>query len=147
MSAEIKCEFFAGDEARKRAHWVADRIAGASRGWTHCVYMEATRGTETIGGVVFHDYNPAAATICMSSAGGRGWMTRKVINAAHRYVFELAGCQLAVLEVSEKNSVMRRVALALGYREYRIPRLRGRDEAALIFTLSDDDWRKSKFCR
>ena len=147
MSAEIKYSFHAGADAVARSKWVGDRIDDTERGWEHCVTMEITRGGEIIGGVVFHDYNPEAGTIGMSAAGVTGWLTRRVIAAIHGYVFGIAGCQLAVLDVSENNSLMLRVARAVGYREHRIPRLRGRDEAAMILTLSDDDWRRSKFNR
>lgn len=143
----IKFSFHTGDEAKAKSRWVGDRIDDTERGWTYCVVMEITRNGEIIGGVVFHDYNPEAGTICMSAAGETGWLTRRVIAAIHGYVFDVAGCQLAVLDVSENNSLMLRVARAVGYREYRIPRLRGRNEAAMILTLSDDDWRGSKFNR
>lgn len=109
--------------------------------------MEVNRGGEVIGGVVFHDYNPEARTICMSAAGQVGWLTRRTIATIHGYVFGDAGCQLALMEVSERNETMRRVARAVGYREHCIPRLRGPDEAGIIYALSDDEWRTSKFNR
>lgn len=83
----------------------------------------------------------------MSAAGGDGWLTRPVLHAMHDYVFNHAGCQLAVLQTSEHNQVMRRIAKAYGYREYVIPRLRGRDTAEAILTLTDDDWKASRFHR
>jgi len=100
---------------------------------------------ETIGVVVYHDWNPEAQVICMSAAGSDGWLTRPVLYAMHDYVFNQAGCQLAVLQTSEHNAVMRRIALAYGYCEYLIPRLRGRNEAEALLTLTDDDWRASRF--
>ena len=102
---------------------------------------------DTIGVVVFHDYNPEAGVMCMSAAGGDGWLTRPVLYAMHEYIFDQAGCQLAVLQTSEHNKVMRRIAKAYGYRETVIPRLRGRDEAECLLTLADDDWRASRFHR
>lgn len=100
---------------------------------------------ETIGGVIYHDWNPEAGTMCMSAAGEPGWLTRPVLHAMHAYVFDAVGCQLAVLQVSENNARMRRIGLAYGYTETRIPRLRGRNEAECILTLTDDDWRASRF--
>lgn len=102
---------------------------------------------EQIGGVVFHDWNPEAGTMCMSSAGADGWLSRSVLFAMHNYIFNIAGCQLAVLQTSERNTVMQRIARAYGYRDTRIPRLRGRDEDEILWTLTDDDWRNSKFHR
>lgn len=127
------------------ARWVANRINGCGRGWDACVAMRVYRGEETIGGVVFHDWNPEAGTMCMSSAGEPGWLNRSVLHAMHSYIFDAAGCQLAVLQVSERNERMLRIGLAYGYTATRIPRLRGRDEAEIILTLTDDDWRASRF--
>lgn len=100
---------------------------------------------ETIGGVIFHDWNPEAGTMCMSAAGEPGWLNRAIIHAMHSYIFDTAGCQLAILQVSERNERMRRIGLAYGYTEHRIPRLRGRNEAELILTLAEEDWRASRF--
>jgi len=102
---------------------------------------------EQIGGAVFHDWNPEAGTMCISSAGNDRWLSRSVLFAMHDYVFNTAGCQLAVLQTSERNKVMQRIAPAYGYRDTRIPRLRGRNEDEILWTLTDDDWRKSKFHR
>lgn len=99
----------------------------------------------TIGGVVFHDWNPEAGVMCMSAAGEPGWLNRSVLYAMHDYVFNTAGCQLAVMQVSERNARMRRIGLAYGYTETRVPRLRGRDEAEMIMTLPDEVWRASLF--
>lgn len=65
----------------------------------------------------------------------------------HSYIFDAAGCQLAVMQVSEKNKRMRRIGLAYGYTETRVPRLRGRDEAEMIMTLAEENWRASRFHR
>lgn len=129
------------------AHWVANRIPGCERGWDRCVAMEVTRGENIIGGVVYHDYNPEAGTICMSAAGSKGWLTRRVLHAMHSYVFCDAACQLAVLQVAEDNERMISIAERYGYRAHRIPRLRGRDKAEVILTLTDDDWFSSRFHR
>ncbi|MGL6208725.1 MAG: hypothetical protein ACRC14_02705 [Paracoccaceae bacterium] len=102
---------------------------------------------KTIGGVVFHDWNPEARVMCMSAAGGPGWLSRSVLYAMHSYIFDQAGCQLAVMQVAEDNERMRRIGLAYGYTEHRIPRLRGRDKAEIVMTLADDKWRVSRFHR
>ena len=101
----------------------------------------------TIGGVVYYDWNPEAGVICLAAAGEPGWLNRAVLHAMHAYVFDVAGCQLAVLQVSERNHRMRRIGLAYGYTETRIPRLRGRDEAEIVMTLPEETWRASRFHR
>lgn len=99
----------------------------------------------TLGGVVFHDWNPENGVMCMSAAGEPGWLTRPILYAMHAYIFDTAQCQLAVMQVSERNHRMRRIGLAYGYTEHRVPRLRGRDEAEMIMTLAEEDWRASRF--
>lgn len=128
------------------ARWVADRIPGCERGFGPCAAMSV--GSPLIGAVVFHNYNPEGAVMEMSAAAeSPRWLSRPVLAAMHGYVFDRAGCQLAVLRVSERNRRMLRIAKAYGYEGTRIPRLRGRDEAEIILTLTDDAWRSSKFHR
>ena len=137
-------EFFPADASGGIAKWVADKIPGCARGWDACVAMRIYTD-RTIGGVVFHDWNPEAGVMCMSAAGEPGWLSRPVLYAMHSYIFDQAACQLAVMQVSEENERMRRIGLAYGYTEHRIPRLRGRDKAEIIMTLPDDVWRASRF--
>lgn len=146
MNSPLRFEFYKAKDSGPWAAWVALRIPGCSRGWSNCVALRVYRD-ETIGVVLFHDWNPEAGTMCMSGAGGGGWLTRPVLYAMHDYIFNVAGCQMAVMQTAESNKVMRRIALAYGYSEHVIPRLRGRDEAECILTLPDEDWRASRFHR
>lgn len=126
------------------AAWVAERIEGCERGFGPCVAL--TVGSPWIGAVVFHNYSPECGVMEMSAAAeSPRWLTRPVLKAMHSYIFDDAGCQMAVMRVSERNERMRRIGRAYGYREYMVPRLRGRDEAESIMTLTDDDWRSSRF--
>ena len=142
----LSYEFFRSGTGREHARWAADRIPGCGRGWEKCVVLRVF-DDQTRGVVVFHDWNPEAATICMSAAGNPGWLNRSVLYAIHNYIFNDAGCQLAIMQVSENNTVMNRIARAYGYRDHIIPRLRGPNEAEIIWTLTDDDWRNSRFHR
>ncbi len=128
------------------AQWVAARVPGSGATWEACVALRVYTD-RTIGGVVFHDWNPDAGVMCMSAAGEPGWLNRAVLYAMHDYIFNTAGCQLAVMQVSERNERMRRIGLAYGYTETRIPRLRGRDEAEVVMTLTEEAWRASRFHR
>ncbi len=83
----------------------------------------------------------------MAAAGEPGWLNRSVLHAMHTYIFDAAGCQLAVMQVAEDNDRMRRIGRAYGYTETRVPRLRGRDKAEIIMTLAEEDWRASRFHR
>ena len=99
-----------------------------------------------IGGVLYHHFSPRDGVMEMSAAAvDRRWLTRPVLKAMFTVPFETFACQLAVLRVSERNTAMLRIAKAYGFNEYVIPRLRGRNEADHILTLSDDDWRANRF--
>ncbi len=64
-----------------------------------------------------------------------------MLKAMFGYPFDQLGCQMVVLRVSERNAVMTGIAKRFGFTSHRIPRLRGRDEAEILFTLTDDEWR------
>lgn len=101
---------------------------------------------QLIAGVLYHHFHPAAGVIEMSAAAlDKRWLTRPVLRAMFEVPFGVFGCQLAVLRVSEYNKPMLRIAKAYGFKEFVIPRLRGRNEAEHILTLSDDDWRSNRF--
>lgn len=97
------------------------------------------------GGVVFHDWSPSSGTICLSAAGGPGWLTRPMIRNTHDYAFD--HCQMVVWQVRADNEKMNAVAQRLGYTPHEIPRLAGRDSAAILWTFTDDDWKRSRFNR
>jgi len=140
----MRYEFLTGDAAIAASRFVADRIEGCGRGWTHCVTLAIIDG-DIIGGVVFHDYNPEAQTICLSAAGTGRWLTRNTIKKTHQYIFD--HCQMAIWECDESNGAINKVAAGLGYTPHRIPRLGGRNKGRIIWTLTDDQWATSKFKR
>lgn len=100
-----------------------------------------------IAGMLFHNHDPATGVVEMSSAAvSKLWITRPVMNAAFSgLAFGHLGCQMVALRVSERNKPMIRIARHIGFSEVKIPRLRGRNEAEYIFTLTDDAWRSSRF--
>ena len=100
-----------------------------------------------IAGVVYHNWEPEAGVIEMSSASvSAHWLTRKVLREIFGYPFRI-GCQMIVFRVSERNTGLHRQFDALGLRRHVIPRLYGRDEAGIVFTLTDDDWSAGRFMR
>jgi len=146
MNPALSFRFFRPNEAGEIARFVAENIPGCERGFGPCVASGVYRDGELIGGTVYHNWNPESGVIEMSGAG-KNWWNRAYLKAVHDYVFNTAGCQMAVMRVSENNKRMLRTAVAFGYRKHLIPRLRGRNEAEAIMTLTDDDWRHSKFNR
>lgn len=134
----------AGNPATNQAiaDFVSGHIDGCERGFADFTTMGVTEGDMLIAGVVFHNYAPEAGVIELSSAStSRRWMTRPVLKAMFGYPLDEVGCQMVVLRVSERNTGMIAIAKRFGFDSYRIPRLRGREEAEIIFTLTDNDWR------
>lgn len=140
----MRFEYHTGDNALSWSKWAANRIDGCERGWDNCVVLRAF-DSQTRGVVVFHDWQPQNGTICMSAAGNGAWMTRRVIRAAHSYIFDVVCCQLAIMQVSEFNRAMNDIAGRLGYSATYIPRLRGPSEGENIWTMTVEDWRASRF--
>jgi len=100
-----------------------------------------------IGGVVYHGWQQEAGTIEMSAAATTPrWLNKLVLNGIFAYPFEI-GCQMALMRVSARNTRLHRQFDALALRRHEIPRLYGRDEDGIIFTLTDDDWSTWRFRR
>lgn len=130
------------------AAWVAANIPGCERGFDRPVAIGVVENERLIGGTVFHNYQPEAGVIEMSSAGtDPRWLSRKMLKAIFGYVFDQIGSQMVVMRVSERNARMVGIAQRFGFTGYLIPRLRGRDENEWLFTLTDDAWRSHKLKR
>lgn len=104
-----------------------------------------------VGAVVFHNWQKDWGVIELSAGSTeKKWLSRDVMNAMFHYCFDRLGAQLALCNVSARNMQdngrgLHRILREVGFKVYDIERLRGRDENGLIFTLSDDDWRGSRF--
>ena len=126
--------------------WVATKLD--IRQWPQSYSIANVKDGFILGATVLHNYYPETGVVEMTSASDSPrWMSRKMLNAVFEYAFTTLGCQLVVLRVSQINARMVNIAEGLGFSGYLIPRLRGRDEAEWIFTLTDDDWRSSKYRR
>lgn len=102
--------------------------------------------TQLIAGTVYHNWQPDAGVIELSSFSlNKRWLTRPVIRAMFALPFVRLGCQLVVLRVSERNNSMCEIARTFGFSEVYIARLRGRDEGEFIFSFTDDQWAVSKY--
>lgn len=134
----------AGNPAANQAiaDFVAGHIDGCERGFSDFTSLGVMEDDMLIAGVVFHNYAPEAGVIELSAAAtSKRWLTRPVLKAMFGYPLDEIGCQMVVLRVSERNSGMIAIARRFGFDSHRVPRLRGRDEAEIIFTLTDNDWR------
>lgn len=124
--------------------WVAANLG--LRPWPDSYSIGHVKDRFILGATVFHNYYPETGVVELTSYGEKPtWMSREMINAVFSYAFDVLGCQLVVLRVSENNTRMLNIAERLGFSLYTIPRLRGRMESEAICTLTDDDWRKSRY--
>lgn len=108
--------------------------------------MAVLNNNDLIAGTLYHNWHPEEGVMELSSFSlDKRWLTKRVINAMFQLPFKQFACQLVVLRVSEKNTVMCDIARKFGFSEYLIPRLRGRNENEVIFTFSDDQWANSPY--
>lgn len=108
--------------------------------------MAVIENGSLIAGTVYHNYHPSEGVIELTSGSlSKKWLTRPVIRAMFSLPFVRLGCQLVVLRVSERNNGMCKIARKFGFDETYIPRLRGRDEGEMIYTLTDDQWFASNY--
>jgi len=130
--------------------WCASRI-GLPRAWVDCEALGVFDDNQLVGAVIYHNWDPEAGVIEISGASiDRKWLPRQVLHEVFAYPFDRLRYQLVVMRISanrKEDRGIRRMLRAYGFTEFRIPRLRGRNEDELIFTLTDDDWRSSKFER
>ena len=104
------------------------------------------KGKKLIGGMVYHNYHPEHEVMEMSGASDDPrWLTNETLHQLFAYPFNQVGCQLVIMRVSERNKRLERILVSYGFKCYTIPRLRGRNEAERLWTLTDDDWRNNKF--
>ena len=128
--------------------WVANELGQSDFAGGFLSAIGVADGGQLVGGTAFHNYYPKEGVIELSSAcTDPGWLTRRMIRAIFTYAFDLLECQLAVMRVSADNSRMLNIARRFGFNLYTIPRLRGKSEDEVICTLTDDQWRASRFNR
>lgn len=123
--------------------WGDDRGVGPCQG---CGFADAAGNM--VAGVLLHNWQKDAGVIEVTAyAATRRWLTRTALAEVFGYVFDQLECQMAVARISEGNAVARRFWTALGAQETIIPRLRGRDAAEVLSTLTEEQWRSSRFNR
>lgn len=100
------------------------------------------------GGFYYHDYDPDAGVIEISAAAtDKRWLTRRTLYSLFSYPFNELGCQLVATRHSVRDKPLARMFRAYGFKQVIIPRLFGRDEDAIVSTLTVEDWRANKFHR
>lgn len=133
---------------RQVGEWVAQQLGQNGFAGYFMASIGVFDGPNIVGGTAFHNYYPREGVIEMTSACiDARWLTRRMIRAIFSYVFDLLECQMVVMRVSAHNSRMLNIGNRFGFSSYTIPRLRGKNEDEIIFTLTDDQWRSSPFNR
>jgi len=135
-------------ENREVGDFVSRLIWGREGEITEYCAMGVFDGEELVAGTLYHNWHPEHGIIELTSASTtKRWLTKKVVNAMFHLPFDMLGCQMVALRVSERNTNMVHIARSFGFAEVHIPRLRGRDEGEFIFTLTDDQWAASPYRR
>lgn len=120
-----------------RGLWGDDRGVGTCQGVGF-----ADQDGRLVAGVLLHNWQPDAGVIEVTAyAETRRWLTKgRLREVFGDYIFGQLGCQMAVARIAEENRVARRFWAAMGADEFIIPRLRGRNEAEVIATLTVEAW-------
>jgi len=131
-------------------NWCAAQI-GLPRGFAGHAAMGVFDDDRLIAVMIFHNWFPENGVIEISGAAtDKRWLNRKTLWAMFAFPFVELGAQMVVMRVSERNTMWNgrgipRFLKSYGFKSYPIPRLRGRDEGEIIYTLTDDDWRGNRF--
>lgn len=99
-----------------------------------------------VGGMAFHHWWPEAGTIEFSGAAlTPKWLTRSILDQMFGYAFAIPGIQMLVTRNSGNNTRLHRQLSAYGFERFDIPRMFGRDEDGVYWTLTEEAFRAGKF--
>lgn len=126
------------------ADWTAQHL-GFETGFGPCKAMGVVKDGTLRAGIVYHDWQPQHETISFSAfAVDRKWTDRKTIKAIFDYPFSF--CQMLWAQTDVDN-IPRSIFRKLGGQEIVVPRLFGRERDGVIMTLTDDQWRSTRYAR
>jgi len=99
-----------------------------------------------VAGWVWHGYDPSAGTMEFSGASiTPKWMTRDILHKLFSYAFDEVGCQLIMTRNSAGNKRLHRQLKSFGFTRYDVPRLFGRKEDGVFWTLTSECWQSGPF--
>jgi RimJ/RimL family protein N-acetyltransferase len=99
-----------------------------------------------VAGFVFHGWDPSAETMEFSGASiTPKWMTRDILHKLFAYAFDEVGCQMIMTRNSAGNKRLHRQLKSFGFTRYDVPRLFGRKEDGVFWTMTDIEWHASPF--
>lgn len=141
--------FFASEEAHKQAveTLVADLVPRCRTGFGACkTWGVLDEHGRLVAGWVWNNWDPDAGTMEFSGASVTPkWMTRRILHRLFAYAFEDADCQMILTRNSAVNERLHDQLFAFGFDRFDIPRLFGREEDGVVWSLTDDQWRASRF--
>lgn len=135
------------------SQWASVKLFGHGRGFGPCATMGVFDGSKLVGVMVFHGHEPEAALIEISGVSeDKRWLARHILFALFAYPFNQLGCQMVVMRVSERNEQwngrgIKRILTAYGFTSLLVPRLYGRHESGILFSLTEEAWRSNGFHR
>lgn len=133
------------------SQWASVKLFGHGRGFGPCTTMGVFDGPKLVGVMTFHGYEPAAGVIEISGVSeDKRWLARHILFSLFSYPFDQLGCQMVVMRVSERNRQwngrgLHRLLNAYGFTAQRIPRLYGRNEDGILYSLTEEAWRGNGF--
>ena len=127
--------------------FVAQRVPGCEDGFgASRSFGIIDRSGTLVAGWIWHNWDPHSGTIEFSGAAlGPGWLNRKILQDLFSYAFEGAGCQMVITRNRADNHRLHKQLKSIGFNRFDIPRLFGRDADGVAWTLTDDDWKESKY--
>lgn len=134
-----------GDAYTAVAGFLNGRIGTCLAGWEQGTILAVVDGPSLVGAVLFHNYDKVHGTIEISAASdSKRWLTRAVLWEMFSFPFLQLGCQAVVARMDAGKPLVR-IFTAYGFKQYEIPRLRGRNTVEAVMVLSDDDWLANGF--
>lgn len=129
------------------AKLVAEKIwPGKGRDFGFCYGIAVVKDDELAAGLIYHNLDDDAGVVEISGAAWmKGWLTKPVLKAMYGFPFETLECQAVIQRVSDSDKAQHRMLKAYGAEHYRIPRLRGENEAENIFVTTREAWQSNKF--
>ncbi|MEG8098817.1 hypothetical protein [Candidatus Liberibacter brunswickensis] len=125
--------------------FVANRIKNCSNGWNQFVSMGVLKNNNLIAGVIYHNYCSISRVIELSGASDcKSWLSREILKEIYSYPWNQLYCQAVIHRIPDEDYPQHRMLTSLGGIRYRIPRLRGRDEAENIYVITYENWMKNK---
>lgn len=132
------------------ADWVATHLGeergfGPNRDFGPCQALGVVKDGVLKAGVVYHGWQPQSETIQFSAfSTDRRWTTPEIVTEIFEYPFSF--CQMLWAQ-SEVDNIPRAIFRKLGGNEMVVPRLLGRDRDGVLLTLTDDQWRATRYAR